>query len=741
MNKLSILFIILLFGSFTFLNAQTFDVTFQVDMNVKMVTGEFDSLRQDVRITGQVTDPQWDPATAPILVDPDQDGVFETTLSLAADTYAYKYLIGDGWGNDESLDADRSITVSATETLDPVFYSNVSEVDFPVAPQDSVILMLTLDMSRQRQIGAFDPNTQVVRCAGAMQGWSPENAPDMVDYPVGNENLVYQVTYEVDPNTSYGYKFLIGTAWGGDETNDRSVSVAANDTAIWPVYFNDEPYDPDFVPDSIAVTFNVDMSIKILEGLFDPAIEAVVAAGSFQGWQPALADSMVVAYDSVFTSTVKMLANVDYEYKFKIGRSAEDTGWETDNRQFSAGGEDTVLAPVFFDNDTIVSEIKDGKIEFTVDLSVLEELGLYDAVNDSLQLRGGFNGWSDSDPTKALMNQNILNPNQWFLEITFEKTPVEQIEEFKFFVNVADTATIWTDGWERPLTHGGGNHMVSFEGTEDQTYFAMYDDVQTDWVIPGGTDLEVTFNVDMRPAMSGVAIPFDPANNDTVWWICEQPLFVFNQGWEDTNEMKELFLEDLDGDSIYTGTLAVGDPSFNAYEYRYAYYSESESGWQHEPDGFDNFTRRVRYAGQDAARSFPVSPWPMPVDTWTDETIKTDQETDPYQSYEDYLATSIGDLAEVTPNRFKLYKNYPNPFNPSTNLKFDLPEAGAVKLNIYNVLGQKVATVYDGNLKAGQHTMTWSGKDVNGSLVATGVYFFRLETEKHVAVRKMVMLK
>jgi flagellar hook assembly protein FlgD len=99
------------------------------------------------------------------------------------------------------------------------------------------------------------------------------------------------------------------------------------------------------------------------------------------------------------------------------------------------------------------------------------------------------------------------------------------------------------------------------------------------------------------------------------------------------------------------------------------------------------------------------------------------------------------DLAEVTPNRFKLYKNYPNPFNPSTNLKFDLPEAGVVKLNIYNVLGQKVATVYDGNLKAGQHIMTWSGKDVSGGLVATGVYFFRLETEKHVAVRKMVMLK
>jgi hypothetical protein len=497
--------------------------------------------------------------------------------------------------------------VSATETLDPVFYSNVSEVDFPVAPQDSVILMLTVDMSRQRQIGAFDPNTQVVRCAGAMQGWSPENAPDMVDFLVGGgENLVYQVTYEVDPSTSYDYKFLIGTAWGNDETNNRSVSVAANDTAIWPVYYNDEPYDPDFVPDTVAVTFNVDMSVKILEGLFDPAVEAVVVAGTWQGsdWTPELSDSMIVATDSVFTSTVKMLANVDYEYKFKIGKSAEDTGWETDNRQFSAGGEDTVLATVFFDNDTIVSEIKDGKIEFTVDMSVLAELGLYDAINDSVKLMGDFNGWSDSDPTKSEMEQDFGDPNIWFLQITFEKTPVEEIQNFKFLVNLGDTLTIWTDGWERPLTHGGGNRMVGFEGTETQVYETMYDDVQTDYVLNGGDNLQVTFSVDMRPAMLEVD-PFNPAE-DSLWWVSEQPLFAFSQGWPGTwdNDMKVLLLEDLDGDSIFTGTLTVTEPSFNGFEYRYGYDDKSAGARVLEPGGYANFAYRVRYAGQRSGRSY-----------------------------------------------------------------------------------------------------------------------------------------
>jgi hypothetical protein len=619
----------------------------------------------------------------------------------------------------------------------------MSEVDFPEAPQDSVILMLTVDMSRQRQVGTFDPNTQVVRAAGAMQGWSPENAPDMVDYLVGGgENLVYRTTYAVDPNTSYEYKFLVGTAWGSDETNNRSVSVAANDTAIWPVYFNDEPYDPNFVPDSIDVTFNVDMSVKILEGLFDPSMEAVVVAGSWQGadWTPETSDSMV----SVFTSTVKMLANVDYEYKFKIGRNAEDTGWEQNNRQFSAAGDDTTLATVFFDDDEVVSEIADGSIEFVVNMAVVEELGLYDPETDSLQVRGDFNGWSDSNPDNSLMNQNFLDPNEWFLDVLFNDTPVGENKLFKYFVKLADEESIWEDGWERPLTKGGGNRNVAFDGNDEQLYSAYYDDVDPEWVLTDGVNLQAIFSVDMRPAIVGgiQAFPFNP-EADTLWWINEQPVFTATQGWKDVNEMKVLYFEDADGDSIYSGSLTVMEPSFNSFEYRYAYYSESEESWQFEPDPLGtDFVYRVRYAGQDAARSWPVNPWPMPQDTWTAENSKEDQsEENPYQSYDDYLASDIEDIGEVAPSKFRLYNNYPNPFNPSTNLKFDLPKAGVVKLYIYNVLGQKVATLYDGNLKAGQHVMTWNGQDVNGGLVATGVYFYRLETENHIAVRKMVMLK
>ena len=103
MKKLTKMLALILFCGFAILSAQPYNVTFQVDMNVKMVMGEFDSLLQEVRMTGTLTDPQWDPPTAPVLTDDDGDGIFETTLSLNAGSYEYKYLIGNAWGNDETL--------------------------------------------------------------------------------------------------------------------------------------------------------------------------------------------------------------------------------------------------------------------------------------------------------------------------------------------------------------------------------------------------------------------------------------------------------------------------------------------------------------------------------------------------------------------------------------------------------------------------------------------------------------
>jgi hypothetical protein len=88
-----------------------------------------------------------------------------------------------------------------------------------------------------------------------------------------------------------------------------------------------------------------------------------------------------------------------------------------------------------------------------------------------------------------------------------------------------------------------------------------------------------------------------------------------------------------------------------------------------------------------------------------------------------------------------LYPNYPNPFNPATTIRFDLYEAGNVRLAVYNVRGQLVRTLVSGAQPAGHNDVTWDGLDDRGRTVASGVYVYRLETGDYVSSRKMVLLK
>ena len=91
---------------------------------------------------------------------------------------------------------------------------------------------------------------------------------------------------------------------------------------------------------------------------------------------------------------------------------------------------------------------------------------------------------------------------------------------------------------------------------------------------------------------------------------------------------------------------------------------------------------------------------------------------------------------DVLPDAFALNQNYPNPFNPSTQISFSLPNAENVSLSVFNVLGQKVITLVDGHMDAGNHVV-----EFDGSALASGMYFYRINTESFSETKKMVMLK
>lgn len=85
--------------------------------------------------------------------------------------------------------------------------------------------------------------------------------------------------------------------------------------------------------------------------------------------------------------------------------------------------------------------------------------------------------------------------------------------------------------------------------------------------------------------------------------------------------------------------------------------------------------------------------------------------------------------------------NYPNPFNPSTTLSFSLAKAGRASLAIYNLKGQLVKRLVDGELNSGEHKIVWNGMDENNRSVASGMYFYRMESGSYKAVKKMLLMK
>ena len=103
----------------------------------------------------------------------------------------------------------------------------------------------------------------------------------------------------------------------------------------------------------------------------------------------------------------------------------------------------------------------------------------------------------------------------------------------------------------------------------------------------------------------------------------------------------------------------------------------------------------------------------------------------------EYLSTE----SDIIPTDYALHENFPNPFNPSTTLRFDLPYASDVSLTIYNMLGQKVKSFDMRGIQAGKHTLRWNATNDLGEKVGTGVYLYQLQTKDFMKTRKMIFMK
>ena len=93
------------------------------------------------------------------------------------------------------------------------------------------------------------------------------------------------------------------------------------------------------------------------------------------------------------------------------------------------------------------------------------------------------------------------------------------------------------------------------------------------------------------------------------------------------------------------------------------------------------------------------------------------------------------------PQSVVLNQNYPNPFNPTTQIRYGVPHQGHVVLTIHNVIGQEVARLVDEVQAEGFHEVRWNGTNHSGTIVGSGVYFFRLRSDGVTENRRMLLLK
>jgi len=159
----------------------------------------------------------------------------------------------------------------------------------------------------------------------------------------------------------------------------------------------------------------------------------------------------------------------------------------------------------------------------------------------------------------------------------------------------------------------------------------------------------------------------------------------------------------------------------------------------------------------DSVRYSNISPWPTEPDGGGstlelknpeyDNNIAESWASSPIQHGSPGTTNSIiTDLESETfstfPLEYELYANYPNPFNPSTNIYFSVNKPGLVKLKIYDILGRLKRTLLNTNVTAGRHSAIWNGKDDGGNIVSSGIYFYSLESlDNPILTKKMLLLK
>ncbi len=532
---------------------------------------------------------------------------------------------------------------------------------------------------------------------------------------------------------------------------------------------------------AVEITFSVDMTGPIANSTFDPATDAVTVAGDMNGWDNT-ADTLSVDPDNanIYSGVVRDTLDTvpaTLGFKFVLKPAGGGDVWEDDpNREVTVNGTEPdgdgngsieVEAPVdFFNRVDPTSQTANFLLEFRVNMGVAIAQGRFDPNEDVVTVAGGdINGWDSEADTLA---SDFLDPDVYFKLIEVTDVPVPKTSEFKFVLHDVEPGADPIIGWEG----FSGNRVVSLTGDEGQPNAegfievsvpeVFFENVSFDDVFSADTD--VFIEVDARPAFyfltDSTFLPQDAQTGDPVTKftsIFANGPFVSPNGWEDwgpdnLGSIAELQLHDdgengdlVKDDSVFTMTISkkAGDANRGVVKFGVDGFDNEAPAGKDRLVVIDEANPRVSLVfgaviqadgriGDDneiGGRSY-------------DKYILVDNSTTPATATvvrrggeADGIATDTED-GGVLPSRITLLQNYPNPFARTATIEYELEQSGRVTLQVFDMLGREVMTLFDGVVPAARHAVEFDASNLAG-----GTYIYRLQTKDEVVTRTMVVLK
>ncbi|NWG29049.1 MAG: T9SS type A sorting domain-containing protein [Ignavibacteriaceae bacterium] len=331
---------------------------------------------------------------------------------------------------------------------------------------------------------------------------------------------------------------------------------------------------------------------------------------------------------------------------------------------------------------------------------------------DTVAARGDFNGWGRYD-----LVPNPIDPNFYVSEnpITITNASVGDtiIKGYKFFYT--------PNSWE-----GGDNRIYILTQSDYDAGEATVSRAFNDGTLQTVTNqpTEVLFTVDCNNAVSAINNQPFPVVNTVHIAGGTPPLQWPDLGWPDNqiDRMIPMFDDGTNGDEtagdkIFSGIVTF--PAYTIFQIQYKYginYGDAVNNG----GGNDN----ENAIGANHVIELFALAWSCRVDnvfgTMGNHTFTTD----------------VNDVPGSVPTAYALDQNFPNPFNPSTKINYSLPVEGFVTLDVYNSIGQKVATLVNETKTAGNYTVNFDASDLT-----SGIYFYKINAGSFTETKKMILLK